>query len=278
MEKGEKEHTEHIQMFITFTCGKRFETIKNYFPTAHIEAVKGTNVQARDYCSKTDTRIGETIEIGQFAEERARTDNAQYLEMIDNNASNTELKKHFPALFMRTYNNIDKMRQENLFAEHKRKFRNIETTYIYGGTGVGKTKYIYENFGFDVYRVTNYAKNPFDYYEGQDIIIFDEFDSSFKITEMLNYLDKYPLMLPCRFNDKVACYTKIFIISNKTLAEQYPNVQTEKMEQYKALLRRIHNVARMDISGKLIYEKQNGNETKTAELVPLAISDDELPW
>jgi hypothetical protein len=44
LEQGEKEHTDHIQMFIIFTCGKRLETVKNYFPTAHIEAVKGTNV------------------------------------------------------------------------------------------------------------------------------------------------------------------------------------------------------------------------------------------
>jgi hypothetical protein len=28
LEQGEKEHTDHIQMFIIFTCGKRFETIK----------------------------------------------------------------------------------------------------------------------------------------------------------------------------------------------------------------------------------------------------------
>jgi hypothetical protein len=272
----EKVETEHIQMFLVFTVGKMFNTIKTYFPTAHIEECKGSNVQCRDYCSKTETRIGEVYELGQFAEERARTDIAGFFEALDSGMTNTQLKKLYPSIFARVFQNIDKMRQDSLFEEYKKKFRNIETTYIYGKTGIGKTSYIYEKFGFNIYRVTNYGYHPFDYYEGQDIIIFDEFDSSFKITEMLNYLDRYPLALPCRFNDKVACYTKIFIISNKTIKEQYPNIQTEKMEQYNAFLRRIHNIARMDNNGNLIYEKQNGQEIKQFEFVK--VNDTDLPW
>jgi hypothetical protein len=277
-EKGENE-TEHIQCFLIFTVSKWFDTIKKYFPTANIQATLGTNVQARDYCSKTETRVGEVYELGQFAEERARTDNAQFLEFIDSGANNNELKKLFPALFLKTYTNIDKMRQENIFEDYKKKFRNIETTYIYGGTGVGKTLHIYNTYGFDIYRVTNYGSHPFDQYSGEDIITFEEFDSSFKITEMLNYLDRYPLMLPCRFNDKVACYTKVFIISNKSIKEQYPNIQNEKMEQYKALMRRTHNIAQMDKNGNLIYEKKDGKEVHNIEMIRLSPEEEkDLPF
>jgi hypothetical protein len=194
--------------------------------------------------------------------------------LLDDGADNQQLKKLYPMLYSKIYSNIDKMRQEIIFMEYKKKFRNIEATYIYGDTGVGKTSYIYETYGFDIYRVTNYSKNPFDQYEGQDIIIFDEFDSSFKITEILNYLDRYPLMLPCRFNDKVACYTKVFILSNKPIKEQYPNIQTDHPKQYEAFLRRINTIIRFDKNGSHIYEKPI--DPKRIELVP--IDDDGSVW
>ena len=63
--------------------------------------------------------------------------------------------------------------------------------------------YGYEN----VYHVTNYD-HPFDDYRGQNVILFDEFRSSLPVADMLKYLDGYPLMLPCRYSNKVACYTK----------------------------------------------------------------------
>lgn len=57
---------------------------------------------------------------------------------------------------------------------------------------------------------------------------------------MLNYLDIYPLMLPARFNDKVACYDTVYITSNISLSEQYSEVQHYKPETWKAFIRRIN--------------------------------------
>ena len=47
-------------------------------------------------------------------------------------------------------------------------------------------------------------------------------------------------MLPCRYEDKVACFTEVYIISNIPLEQQYPNVQVEEPESYAAFLRRIN--------------------------------------
>ena len=46
-----------------------------------------------------------------------------------------------------------------------------------------------------VYRVTDYA-HPFDSYQGEDVLLLDEYNSNFKIRDLLNYLDGYPLTLP----------------------------------------------------------------------------------
>ncbi len=74
------------------------------------------------------------------------------------------------------------------------------------------------------------------------MIVFDEFASSLRIQDMNNYLDGYPLMLPCRYTNRAACYTKAFIISNIPLELQYPNVRVENPSVWRAFIRRIHKV------------------------------------
>ena len=59
---------------------------------------------------------------------------------------------------------------------------------------------------------------------------------------MLNYLDVYPLMLPARYSDRVACYTTVYITSNIPLEEQYQEIQRRKPETWRAFVRRIHVV------------------------------------
>ena len=67
-EKGHETGTEHIQMYLEFSMSKKFDTIKSYFPKAHIEARNGTKSQARDYCMKEDTRISGPYEYGNFVD------------------------------------------------------------------------------------------------------------------------------------------------------------------------------------------------------------------
>lgn len=56
------------------------------------------------------------------------------------------------------------------------------------------------------------------------------------------YLDGYPLELPCRYANKIACYTKVYIITNIALIDQYVSIQNEHIETWKAFKRRINRV------------------------------------
>ena len=123
-----------------------------------------------------------------------------------------------------------------------------------------KTRYVMETYGYsNVYKITNY-KYPFDNYKNQDVILFDEFRSSIPLTDMLQYLDGYPCRLPARFTDKIACFTKVFIVSNIDLDKQYPNMQVEDTVSWNAFIRRINKIQK--------FEKNKGN-------LPFA-SDDEI--
>ena len=66
---------------------------------------------------------------------------------------------------------------------------------------------------------------------------------------MLNYLDGYPLELPCRFYNKYACYTKVYIITNVPIGQQYPSVQLDYPSTWMAFLRRINAIVHYSADG-----------------------------
>lgn len=257
-----EEGTYHTHVFLYGKNQIRFSTMKNKFPGAHLEMCNGTAQENRDYIrkegkyaksKKKETNLPETFEeFGECPMERPgrRTDLEDLYDWISEGKSNYEIMKEDPR-YMFNLDKIDRARQTMLEAKYRNAFRQLQVTYIHGETGSGKTRGVMEEYGYEnVYRVTDYD-HPFDSYRQQDVVVFEEFRSSLKIQDMLNYLDGYPLELPCRYQNKRACYTKIFIISNITLLDQYTSVQNEHPETFKAFLRRIHKTQYLDNRAKV---------------------------
>ena len=275
-EKGEETGTIHFQLFVIFTIGKRFSTVKTYFPTAHIEQAKGTNLQCREYCSKKETRVSGPYEIGQFAEERARTDKQGFLQMACAGLSDKEIRDLYPSLYLDKYKEIPSIYRRNLKEQFKNRSRDIEVTYIYGPSRSGKTKYIYDNFQpEEFYRVTIYNNSAFDDYKDEDVLVFDEFNSSFRITDMNHYLDRYYVPLPARYDNRFSMYTKVYIISNLPLSKQYVEEKERKPEIYEAFMKRIDNIIRIDETG-FHYEKQKNKFVQ--EELELIKEDGDMPF
>ena len=55
----------------------------------------------------------------------------------------------------------------------------------------------------------------------------------------------------------MACYTKVYLLSNVDLKEQYRETQREYEETWKAFLRRIHKVKVFTDKGTVEYENVN---------------------
>lgn len=170
-----------------------------------------------------------------------RNDISDLYSMIKEGLSDYEILEQSPDYLLHL-DKIDKVRQTVRQETYKNEWRMLDVTYIWGDTGAGKTRGVMEHFGYsNVYRVTDYL-HPWDSYRGQDVVVFEEFRSGLRIGDMLNYLDGYPLELPCRYNNKFACYTKVYIISNIPLSQQYTQLQIDSMESYLAFLRRVNSV------------------------------------
>lgn len=250
----EQGKTYHTHVFFALEHPARFSKIKRRFPEAHIDQAAGTAAECRAYVQKSgpkweesnkaETSIPESFEEhGTLPIERKgeRNDLALLYQYIKDGLSNYEILERNPD-YMLNLDKIERARQAVREQQYQEVFRQLEVTYIFGKTGLGKTRSIMEAYSYTgVYRVTDYT-HPFDSYAGEDILLLDEYASNFKLRDLLNYLDGYPLKLPARYSNRVACYRKVYIISNINLTQQYVAIQYESPETFAALLRRIHKV------------------------------------
>ena len=62
------------------------------------------------------------------------------------------------------------------------------------------------------------------------MLIFEEFRGGLKHGDMLNSLDGYPLLLPCRYFNRQASYTKVFIII-PAVSSHPPGVRSPALEK-----------------------------------------------
>ena len=261
-EVGEK-GTYHTHLFLYRKNTMRFSMVKNKFPTAHIDYCRGTCLENRDYIrkegkhretDKAETNLPATFEeYGEcpVEEQGKRTDLAELYGMIKSGMTNFEILETNPN-YMTQFDRIDYCRQIIREEEYKNKFRELIVEYWYGDPGTGKSSSIMKKYGGyeNVYRVTNY-KYPFDGYHGQDVLVFEDFHDSLRLQDMLGYLDGYPLELPCRYHNKIACYTKVYITSNVAFEEQYRDIFRDSPKFFQAFRRRINRIKIFSKDGQI---------------------------
>ena len=269
-ETGEQ-GTYHTHIYAAFRNSVMFDTVRSKFYGAHIDPAKGKHRENRDYIrkegkwadtDKADTRVeGSFKEFGTIpdeSEEKAPR-MAQLMKHIQEGLSNVEILQIDPSYGFKI-REMDQLRQQLLNDKYIRENRKVTVHYLYGDSGTGKTRSIFEKHpATDICRITSYPPRGnvlFDSYKGQPVLVFEEFHSQISISDMLNFLDIYPVMLPARYYDRVACYTTVYITSNIPLEEQYPEIQKCKLETWKAFLRRIHTVTEFR-KGGIIREVKN---------------------
>lgn len=252
-EIGEQGGTYHTHLYLAFRNAVMFDTMQQRFYGAHIDGARGSHLENRNYVRKEGkwkddpkrgTNLPDTFEeSGDLPEERSAhvKQSEKIFAMIQDGASNAKILRELPSALFHVPS-IEAARQTLLEEQYRTQYRQMHVEYMFGKTGVGKTRGIMEKYGYEnVCRTLNYA-HPFDNYACQDVLLLDEFRSSLPISDMLNFLDGYPLMLPCRYSDKVACFTKVFVVSNISFEKQYPNIQVTEPETWEAFKRRFHAI------------------------------------
>lgn len=255
----------HTHVFIMRkNSGIRFDHMKKLFPTAHFDFCYGTAQENRDYVRKEGkyegsekelTNLPETFEeYGECPQEEQgkRNDLTQLYGMIKDGLSNYEILEQNPH-YLEKLDRIDNVREMLNEEKYKDVIREMHVEYWYGAPGTGKTSGVYALYPnlSDVYRIYD-PKNPWDTYRGQDVVVFDDFHSGmFVLPVMLNWLTGYPTTLRSRYRQKIACFTKVYILSNVSLDMQYTHYQLDDRDTWLAFLRRINKVKFFDSDGSI---------------------------
>ena len=242
-EIGQDGNTYHTHIFLYFKNPIRFSTLKNCFSSAHIEKAKGTSQENKDYIlkqgkwentEKAETKIDGTFEeFGEVPDDSTGfQSNQQYYgtlyQLIADGLTDGEILASNPNYIplIGKFQQIRNAIKENTFSYESRE--NLEVHYIYGPARWNKEKSIRKEYeDKNIYVISDYD-HPFDDYDCQDVIIFKDFHSDIAFNTFVHYLEKYPLRVGSRFNKKSACYTKVYIMSDINLHEQYEFEQMNK--------------------------------------------------
>jgi len=235
-----------------------FRVLKAHgIPDAHLEKTRRTGAAAR-YCSKDTTReAGPWWSSEDFRESSVRKakasgsgavgDRMLLADAVDEGMTPQEIALDDKLRLLLTSANISFV--EKIWTAQKAKRwsseqREVEVTYLWGPTGVGKTRSVREAVPPEkLYSATLSGRDPFGKYAFEPVLLLDEFRGDYSLPELLQLLDRYPFQLDRRYENSWAAWTKVFICSNWPLEDLYRECPAADRA---ALRRRISKIIHME--------------------------------
>lgn len=236
----------HLQGYVEFFDPVRLASVKNRLGsnTLHAEKRKGTRRQAYDYSRKDDSPYftskypewsehggrhegTEHVELGTFGTEQgARTDLQQMVDKIREATCEYDIWEATPEMYLKYGNNARKA----LALELKRKWMNkyipnFEVHVLYGDSRTSKTRSVFALEGEENCYIPVYSESAgkfwFDGYDGENVLLINEFYGQARTSIMQQILDHYHMRLEVKGHTIVSRWTKVYITSNVSPEEWY---------------------------------------------------------
>ena len=235
---------EHWQGYVEFKSPKTISAAQKALdcPNCHCEKRKGKPSEAAEYCKKQESRKEYTLpfeqgEINDDPNPGQRTDLLTLKRMIDDGTSEKEL---WEQEFAHMSHNYKAMRSYmDLSQRVKARTWMTKGIWIWGPTGVGKSHKVFEDYDPEthfVYEVSD--KGWWDGYEGQKIVIINDFRGEIKYGELLQLIDKWPKRVPRRCRETCPFLAEEVRITSSMPPEAVYSGVAEK-ESIDQLLRRL---------------------------------------
>lgn len=244
LECGESTRRAHWQIYLCLGRSRRMPFLTGVWPGSHWEARRGSHEQAKEYCSKEDTRIDGPWTYGVEPESRqgTRTDLACLRDALQSGESDRELWRRedtFSAM-LKYHKSIPLAR--NALSPYQE--RRMPRLYIlWGAPGTGKSARC-QAYATELEQTPYRVASPmgkgmpvwWDGYIDQEFIIVDDFYGWIQFTKVIKLCDRYEERVDYRGGSTVFRGTIICITSNIPPERWWPNIPTER---YGALQRRI---------------------------------------
>lgn len=238
LEVGES-GTPHIQGAVYFENAISLESVRKRISTkGHYEAMRGS-WEHQDYCLKDEQVIRN---YGEGPQQGKRVDIEEFRDAIKSGLTEEDAyEQYFPimAKYPRFYGGYKD-------AMNRKKFRTEMTKckWYWGGTNVGKSHRIIQPFidsdSMDmVYQHEAADKGWWDGYEGQPIVVLNEFHGEISYAELLTLIDKWPKDVSRRGRAPTPFLAKEILISSPSPPEKVYSRQNEKDDSIQQLLRRV---------------------------------------
>ncbi len=218
-EHGSDQDYMHIQGYVVFKTKKHLQSVKNHFAKygmndVHLEPRRGTHAQARDYASKSDTRIGAPTTYGseEGIPQHGRGTAQELQDIVDRvrqGATDYDLATWNPQAYMMHSNRIHALRRALM--QPNTGLRTV--IWIFGKPGSGKTRYAYDSCP-NVFNVPSVSATPwFDSYSGQPAILLDNLTNSTPWQALMCWMDRYPLQVPVKGAFLQATWSTVYVTS-----------------------------------------------------------------
>lgn len=228
--------TKHIQGYIELNQAQRFTYLHKYFNFTrngklnkfHIDIANGTAEQNKKYTSKD----GDFYEFGEPLTQGARSD------LREIKAAIKEDPKSLKAVVDEYGNNYQQLKYAEALPKYYLPERNSDTPptvyWIFGSTGIGKTKMVSDTFS-DICYVSTYKWLGTGYNQNECFLLddFREFDLPFQT--LLKITDRYPFTLEMKGSQLPLNSPYIVFTSPKSIQDTFLTTK----EDIKQLLRRV---------------------------------------
>ena len=278
LEKAPTTGKPHYQLYVEFITRQRLCTLQKAFGQCYWESRRGTAQDAINYCSKTETRIQEPYIYGtptlavqplplasNANEPRKKVSALQIVcdKLSKGNYSMQELIKEHPSVFIRNHSGIAKY----IAATAPKRTWKPEVIVLYGLPECGKSRtakelslqYFEDSEIYKYSLLDTSGKEWWENYTGQPCVIIEEMEGcKLKFERLLELIDRYDVMVPCKGGSYQFLGRLIIFTSNLPPSSWY-----SAMKLWPALKRRIDRTYKFNLieydslkSGVLVFEPE----------------------
>jgi len=246
-------HKRHLQGFTIFKKQTTFQRTARLFglegtTNLHVEKLRGTIVEASDYCKKDESRVPGTLyyESGpcpmKSGDQGKRNDLVDVCEEINNGVPMRDVALRHPSTYVRLHKGLAAYK---LILAPQRTHHTV-SLILYGASDAGKTHWVRKAYP-DALWITKGAYSLWwDAYDNHQVVVFDEFNGGMmSLTWFKLLIDKSPLHLDAKGSMRNINPALVIFISNDAPSEWYSK-DLMHGEHEKAFLRRLHVIIRVD--------------------------------
>lgn len=224
--------TPHLQGYCQFSSAKRLRALQALLPRAHWEVARGNLQQNIDYCTKQDGRVAGPWTFGEPTTQGQRTDLTAVKRALDEGRDMRYIADNYFGDWVRYRESFEAYKRLRGDGGRDGTWR-TELIVIVGPPGTGKSRLARELAGNDGYYHS--MGKWWDGYDGQRVVVMDDFAGNVPFRELLKLCDFYPHQVEVKGGSRNFISKLIIITSNDRPEQWYDNEKNTMLALYRRI-------------------------------------------